>query len=401
MTSPYFYIIFSLSISSAALSLIFFIAWRNFGRQPHALTWSLAFLAGSLQWGSALAAGMFPTTEMYLLTKSALTISLVTLGLHGHCQRTEFELFTGKLFPAAIAVFMVVAWFTVVDPHFGFRVAAMPAYAAITLFLSAYMILQYREKPRASEWVTAVFIALFGLSRAVVAVLAATQGAIRQPEIMERFEHITYLTLPAGYMGMSMFIILMMASDISAKMKSLAVRDQLTGLLNRRGFVEYGERAFSAAKRNGSPLSVILTDIDRFKFINDKYGHAAGDNALVHFSGMVAANRRNEDTVARIGGEEFALLLPGTDLASALAIADQLCHAIGSTPLNMTGVGLPMTSSFGVATMSDRDSSLDDMVRRADRAMYRSKRAGRNQVDIDSSQLMLSKDGQLGPLPSG
>ena len=193
----------------------------------------------------------------------------------------------------------------------------------------------------------------------------------------------------------------MMASDISAKLKKMAIQDELTGLLNRRGFHEYGERAFSAARRASLPLSVIMTDIDRFKYINDKFGHAAGDTALAHFARLVSDTRRQEDVIARVGGEEFALLLPGTDLRDAMAMADQLCKRIGSTPLETTAVGLPMTSSFGVATISENDTSLDDIVLRADRALYRSKRAGRNQVDLESSQLMRAADGSLVPVSSG
>jgi diguanylate cyclase (GGDEF)-like protein len=144
-----------------------------------------------------------------------------------------------------------------------------------------------------------------------------------------------------------------------------------------------------------------MTDIDRFKFINDKYGHAAGDAALAHFASLVSESRRSEDVIARVGGEEFALLLPGTELRDAMALADQLCSKVGSNPMDMTSIGLPMTSSFGVAAISEKDASLDDMVLRADRAMYRSKRAGRNQVDIESSQLMLALDGTLKPVKSG
>ena len=220
------------------------------------------------------------------------------------------------------------------------------------------------------------------------------------PALFNRFMHFTYLTLPAGYMTTAILIILMMASDISEKMKELAVRDQLTGLLNRRGFNEYGEKAFSVARRTGVPLSLIMTDIDRFKHINDRFGHAAGDTALAHFARLFAEDRRAEDIVARVGGEEFALLLPGTNLRDAMALADQLCSKVGSTPIDLTTIGLPMTSSFGVAAISAKDSSLDDMTRRADRALYRSKRSGRNQVDLESSQLMLAADGTLRPLES-
>jgi len=400
MGSPYFYIIFSLTIISAALSLVFFMAWLNFDRQQHALTWSLAFLAGTLQWLCVLNENLFPSREAFLLVENGFSMLLVTLGVRGHCQRTECNWLPKSLLPYAMVVYALIAWHIVVEPHVGIRRAIVPAYAAITLFLSAWMIVRYRERTRPAEWAAAVFVSVFGLIQATSSVLAFLQGPTGDKAFISMHAQFEILTLPAGYMSMSMFIILMMASDISAKMKKLATRDQLTGLLNRRGFKEYGERAFSAARRAGTPLSVIMTDIDRFKFINDRYGHAAGDTALAHFAKMVSESRRGEDVIARVGGEEFALLLPGTDLRDAMALADQLCAKVGSTPMDVTGMGMPMTSSFGVSTFSEKDTSLDDLILRADRALYRSKRAGRNQVDLESSQLMLAEDGTLKPVSS-
>jgi len=298
-------------------------------------------------------------------------------------------------------VYSIVAWHILVDPHTGLRMAPVPAYAAITLILSAIMIIRYRERTRPAEWAAAISIVVVAFTQVAASVLAFMHGPVGDESIVAAYLHFNFLTLPAGYIGMSMLIMMMMTSDISAKMKKMAIQDELTGLLNRRGFTEYGTRAFSGARRAGTDLSVIMTDIDRFKFINDKYGHAAGDDALAHFAKLIAESRRSEDVIARVGGEEFALLLPGTDLRSAMALADQLCSKIGSTPMDMTSIGLPMTSSFGVAAISENDVSLDDMVTRADRAMYRSKRAGRNQVDLESSQLMLALDGTLKPVTSG
>lgn len=401
MESLYFYIIFSLVIVSAALSLVFYMAWRNFDREPHALTWSLAFLAGAIQWHCVLIEDLFPSREAFFLVENAFSMLMVTWGLRGHCQRTECKLLPKNLLPYALVIYALIAWHIVVEPHVGMRRMVVPAYAAITLILSAWMIVRYREKTRPAEWAAAIVIFAFGLIQAVSSVLAFLQGPTGDPGFTLIHAQFEILTLPAGYMSMAMFIILMIASDISAKMKRLAVRDQLTGLLNRRGFNEYGGRAFSAAKRAGTPLSVIMTDIDRFKNINDKYGHAAGDSALVHFAKIVSEARRSEDVIARVGGEEFALLLPGTELRDAMALADQLCTQVGSTPLDVTGIGMPMTSSFGVSAISENDKALDDLVLRADRALYRSKRAGRNQVDLESSQLMLAEDGTLKPVSSG
>ena len=398
MISPFFYIIFSLMVSSAVLSITFFIAWRNFGKRPHALTWAIAFFVGVLQFSTTLNAYNFPSESVYLLFENAFAITLITLGLRGHCQRTRCGWRPTNLVPFAAAIYAVTVWFAIFDPHAGIVRWIVPLYAAVTLALSAFLIVTYRETTRPSEWAAAISIALFAVSQLVAAGLALAQGAEHEPVLFDKFMHFTYITLPAGYMSTSIMIILMMASDISEKMKEVAVRDQLTGLLNRRGFTEYAERAFASARRRGTELSVIMTDIDRFKFINDRFGHAAGDVALAHFAALFAEDRRKEDIVARVGGEEFALLLPGTDLRDAMALADQLCRKVGATPLDLTSVGLPITASFGVAAISRDDTTVDDMIRRADRALYRSKRAGRNQVDLESSQLMLAADGTLHPI---
>jgi diguanylate cyclase (GGDEF)-like protein len=387
-------------VISAALSLTFFMAWRNFGRKPHALTWSIAFLAGSLQWLCSLNADVFPSTEAYLLVENAFSMALVTFGLRGHCQRTKCKFLPENLWPYVLPVYAIIAWHIAVNPHVGIRMTVVPAFAALTMLLSAYMILTHRERTRPAEWVVAIGLGVFAITQVGAASLAFMQGATGDESIAAAYRHFNFLTLPAGYVVTSMLIILMMASDISAKLKKMAVQDQLTGLLNRRGFEEYGSRAFAVARRTGQPMSVIMTDIDRFKYINDKFGHAAGDMALAHFARLFSESRRQEDVAARVGGEEFALLLPGTDLRDAMAIADQLCAKIGSTPLDTTVVGLPMTSSFGVAAISQKDKSLDDMLLRADRALYRSKRAGRNQVDLESSQLLRAADGKLVPVSS-
>ena len=277
MGSEYFYIVFSLMVISAALSLTFFMAWRNFGRKSHALTWSVAFLAGSLQWLCSLNADVFPNTEEYLLVESALSMVLVTLGPRGHCPRTKCTFLPKNLWPYVLPVYAIIAWHIAVDPHVGIRMTVVPAFAALTMLLSAYMILTHRERTRPAEWVVAIGLGVFAITQVGAASLAFMQGATGDESIAAAYRHFNFLTLPAGYVVTSMLIILMMASDISAKLKKMAVQDQLTGLLNRRGFEEYGSRAFAVARRTGQPMSVIMTDIDRFKYINDKFGHAAGD----------------------------------------------------------------------------------------------------------------------------
>lgn len=398
MQTAVFYILVALLFTSLALSAIFFIAWKSLGHKRYALSWSVGFAAATLQWFFNIFRGWFPSWETHWLTVNALGLVLVTLGLRGHCQRTNCEILPKNLWPYAGVVYGVIVWGTIFEPHAGIRMAVLPGIAAVTLFMSARMIIRFRDKPRPAEIAAASAMILCGLAQGIAAGMAFLQGAVGDVEYLALYQQYNFLTLPAFYIAMGMFTILMLASDISEEMKEIAVRDQLTGVFDRRGLGEQGALAYATARRTASPLAVIMTDIDRFKIINDEYGHAVGDDALCHFADVLKQDRRTTDILARVGGEEFALVLPGTTLEDALAIADKLREQTEAKPLVVDGKPLRMTSSFGVAVLNDSDDCLSDTIVRADRALYRSKRAGRNQVDLESSQVMLAADGTLKPV---
>jgi diguanylate cyclase (GGDEF)-like protein len=238
-------------------------------------------------------------------------------------------------------------------------------------------------------------MALFGIMQLFVAAAAIMQGATGDDAYNAMFATINHVSLPIGYIATAMLAFFMLMSDLSEHMPDIAVRDQLTGLLNRRGFAAQSANAYATARRSQRPVSVIMSDIDRFKNINDELGHAAGDQALCHIARILEQNRRAEDILARLGGEEFAIVLPGCDVAESLSVANKLCRLLESTILDVPGQSVSVTASFGVATISDRDSSLSDVIVRADKALFRSKRAGRNRVELDSSQVILLSKGSL------
>ena len=392
MISPGFYILVAIAMTSTLLAAIFYLAWKTQGRQAHALTWSIACLAMTGQWCVSLGVAWFPSFEVYWIALNACGLAVVTLALHGHRQRTQCQFLPGNLWPYAAVVLAAIAWFTVVNPHVGLRTGISPAAGSMTLFLSTAMVIRRRRKLRAAEWATAIAMGLFGVSQLAVATAAVMQGADGDVAYNALYGAINSISLPVGYTGVAMFAIFMLASDLSEQMKEIAVRDQLTGLLNRRGFVEQAARAYSTARRTGRSVSVIMADIDRFKIINDELGHAAGDEALCLVSRLFEQDRRAEDILARMGGEEFALVLPGTDINESLRIANELCHSLESATFEVEGQSISMTASFGIAAISDKDTCLTDLIIRSDKALYKSKRAGRNRVELDSSQLMLLPD---------
>ncbi len=167
-----------------------------------------------------------------------------------------------------------------------------------------------------------------------------------------------------------------------AELERLASTDPLTGIANRRFFYELARPEFNKAKRYKRPFSVIILDIDYFKSINDTYGHAVGDQALIHIARLIHSVCRSVDVAARYGGEEFVLMLPETNLANALKIAERLRKLIAESPLTVNEKNIHFTSSFGAADNSMNNSMLtfDDMLSSADRALYQAKQAGRNCV---------------------
>lgn len=164
-------------------------------------------------------------------------------------------------------------------------------------------------------------------------------------------------------------------------LRRIASTDALTGLLNRRRFAEIAEHEFARSRRTGHPLALALGDIDFFKRINDSHGHAAGDHLLQTVATLLQGGLREYDSVARWGGEEFVVLLPGTDLAQARAVIERLRETIAESHLSFEGAPIPVTMTLGVAQLAS-DANWHAIVARADEALYRGKSSGRNRVEL-------------------
>jgi len=156
--------------------------------------------------------------------------------------------------------------------------------------------------------------------------------------------------------------------------------DHLTGLANRRALFEACELELQRWRRAPRPLSLVLIDADHFKRINDNFGHATGDAVLRHLAAGLSATFRAMDVVARLGGEEFVVLLPGCDMDAASAVAQRLCESIAGQTMDVDGTRLGYTVSVGVAGMDADVAGVDALIERADLAMYAAKTAGRNRV---------------------
>jgi len=175
-------------------------------------------------------------------------------------------------------------------------------------------------------------------------------------------------------------------ASMTGRLRELARNDSLTGLLNRRAFLDQGEHEWVRHKRHRHPIACFALDVDSFKNINDSFGHAAGDAVLQHIGALLRATLRASDVPARTGGDEFVALMPETTVDGAAATAERLLARIAAHPVTVFDQTFETRVSIGV-TDSVGCNSLEELMARADRALYRAKKEGRNRVCKDEPTL--------------
>ena len=172
--------------------------------------------------------------------------------------------------------------------------------------------------------------------------------------------------------------------ETNKRLELLSITDGLTKLNNHRYLQDELTRAFDESQRYGRPLSLAMIDLDFFKRVNDTYGHAVGDDVLKRASALFHDSARSTDLVARYGGEEFAVMMPETELADAVTFAEKIRSLISATPLETQAGPLNVTVSIGVASVPhSRINTAKELIVAADKALYRAKKSGRNQVQAE------------------
>jgi diguanylate cyclase (GGDEF)-like protein len=185
------------------------------------------------------------------------------------------------------------------------------------------------------------------------------------------------------------------------QLRLCADKDSLTGVYTRRAFKDEARRMVALALRHHRPLSVISLDLDYFKHTNDTLGHAAGDQVLVRTVAGCSAQLRESDVIGRLGGEEFSILLPGTDQTGAMEVAEKLRLAIEANEIPIDKKTIKATASFGVAAMNSSARDMETLLEQADKALYEAKAAGRNRVatwhSLPPREAQLNAAGSLKP----
>lgn len=193
--------------------------------------------------------------------------------------------------------------------------------------------------------------------------------------------HLFNLTVVFAMFGYLSYYYVRAVITAERKLRRLATTDSLTGLFNRRHMVELAEKEIARVQRHGNPLTFLLLDIDYFKKINDDHGHRVGDEVLEHVALTLVAQLRDEDLVARWGGEEFLIMLPDTELDQGLQTAERLRQRLSAEPWQSGQQEVPLSASIGLSQYQGLES-LNDCVARADLALYTGKQGGRNRVEV-------------------
>lgn len=371
-----------LLLINALMALAMLLAARTLGQPKVALFMAAAF-GGNVVLYTADAGYFFYYRGNIWLNLAVSAIAMVPPIFAASAYRLRAGLPSRRIFFVAshLAAMLLMLWFSIGMPNVGMRGAVVPIYAAAILMFGVTAMwrpgrtLLLGERP-----IIWTGCALAAIETAGGLVLAAT-GNSESKWLEHAYTLIIFLGLPAMTVAAGIFSLYLLAGDLAERLRVAADTDSLTGAPNRRAIEANGTRMMTETRASGRPLSVAICDVDHFKDINDLHGHGLGDDVLCTLSTLFREHVSGADHYGRFGGEEFILFFPGVDLEEAHLRVEALRDRIMEMKLAASPARL--TASFGVAAMSAEDRILADIVKRADRALYASKQAGRNRTTID------------------
>jgi diguanylate cyclase (GGDEF)-like protein len=353
-------------------SAIALILWHTHRHYPPTRDWALGAAGFPLSMLLVALRGVVPDLLSIVLANALLLggILKISEGLFIACDRRPPSMAGLTIYVAGICS---IAWFNYIQPSFLVRVLTFNAVSGCFLAATLGVLLSDNRGPTR---VTRLMIATgttLSLVGAVLRSVSDIQNMVDTDLALSVFVIsgiVESLTLTAG-------CTLLTSQWHQAKLETIAQRDPLTGLLNRRAFKEVCDLLWARSIRQNQPLAVLMIDIDHFKRINDRLGHAAGDEVLREVADLLIRKLRADDLVCRYGGEEFAAILPNTSEAQALALAERLRSEIAM--LDLTGPGQQrITVSIGLAQRTSGIEHWENVLACADQALYEAKDAGRN-----------------------
>ncbi len=371
---------------SCCFAVLYFIAWILFDRPRQALLWFGAYALVALQYLLNLLRDVIPNPQTYWISANIVSFSAVVLMVWGHRVRLNFPDHREHILTLVLLLSAITIWVTAIVDTPSIRIAMAPGFAFVGLTYAAVILVRSNRTPKLAQLVSAAAHMGFGLTQAASAALALRLGVDPSPEAIQLYTVVNFSLMPIFLVAVGLTVFFLLATDLANKFKGLAFNDQLTNIPNRRGFNEATEKLLAQARRTGKPLTLVMCDLDYFKRVNDRYGHAIGDLALQHFARVLTQSIRLEDAVGRLGGEEFALALGGMDASDARVVTSRIQLALDEDIHVSKKIRLHLSASYGIAEIVQGDNC-DSLLMRADLAVYQSKAAGRNTISIASPAL--------------
>jgi diguanylate cyclase (GGDEF)-like protein len=369
-----------LLFTSVIMTIAMAIAWLHFGRQTYVWSWTLAYAAAVSQWGANLLGFIIGIPASMAFSAPAIVVSgsLIAIGVR---QRAGGSIRWVPIVCIGGMVSLIGIIAALAPGSMPLRGMVVPAYVGLMMGLSAQALRPSGRQFSAPEGALFTMLLLLTLFYIALAAAAARVTGFGPGQGIELYRAIIGIFLPSIYVGTGVAAILVVAGDLAQQLRRQVSHDSLTGILNRRGMEEAAVRAIANARRSDQPLSIVICDLDGFKAVNDGHGHIAGDAALRGFAQLLTNAVRRGDIVARMGGDEFGLLLIDTDATATADVMERvrteiLCLSLPQAP------HATLSASFGIAEIEPGDAQLDDMVARADRALYDAKKSGKDRVAI-------------------
>lgn len=373
---------------TVSLCILMLFIWRTNRTYPGFGFWTLANVSAAagfvflILYGSA-------SEFITVVIANSLTFGSTLLCFIGNRRFLGFS--SGWKFSLALLFLnsFLISYFTYFDNQAGYRIVSLSLLLVIVSGRNVYDFRRAWLKAGNASYafVSVVYLtfSLAMLGRAVFTYILAGGGR----NWIQPLSFIAFIIFAIAWTFIYMILnnerLQQELKRTKTEFERLATTDFLTGINNNRRFFEIGEIEIQRARRFRHPLTLIMFDIDYFKKINDTYGHAAGDTVLIAIVDVCKFNLRDLDTIGRLGGEEFGILLPHTDIDVAKMVAGRLRRAFAETQIAVAADNIKITASFGVTELSETDKTLKILLDRADSALYEAKQNGRNQVKASVS----------------
>lgn len=376
-----------LMLITISLSILMIFIWRSSKTYPGFGSWTLANVSVAIGFLLLTGRGILPDF-VTIVVANGFTFGSLLLTYAGTRKFLGFR--SNRLFISGILILHTIAfiYFSYINKQVIPRILTISIFLAIVSYVIAESFREALQKERKVTYSFASGIyfsfAALMIGRAVLTYLFTDLNNYYAPDWVQSSSYLIFIIYAVSWTFM--YLILnneRLYSELKStknKFEKMATTDFLTGVNNNRRFFEVGGIEIQRAKRFDHPLTLIMFDIDFFKKINDTYGHAAGDKVLMAIVDSCKFNLRELDVLGRLGGEEFGILLPHTDIDVGKMVASRLRRAFSDTPITLSDTIINVTASFGVTSLGKDDTDLKELLVRADTALYEAKQNGRDQV---------------------